>query len=45
MEKDIPHAKFAFLSACHTTAGDKKMPDEVIHLTAGLRMGLIHIGV
>ncbi|KAG2131925.1 CHAT domain-containing protein [Suillus cothurnatus] len=37
MEKDIPHAEFAFLSACHTTVGDEEMPDEVIHLTAGLQ--------
>ncbi|KAG2123455.1 CHAT domain-containing protein [Suillus clintonianus] len=37
MEKDIPHAEFAFLSACHTAAGDNKMPDEVIHLAAGIQ--------
>ncbi|KAG2359469.1 CHAT domain-containing protein [Suillus spraguei] len=37
MEKDIPHAEFAFLSACHTAVGDKKTPDEVIHLAAGLQ--------
>ncbi|KAG2092415.1 CHAT domain-containing protein [Suillus cothurnatus] len=37
LEKDIPHAKFAFLSACHTAIGDEKTPDEVIHLAAGLQ--------
>ncbi|KAG2071406.1 hypothetical protein BDR04DRAFT_1117791 [Suillus decipiens] len=37
MEKDIPHAEFAFLSACHTAVGDEKTPDEVIHLAAGLQ--------
>ncbi|KAG2355215.1 CHAT domain-containing protein [Suillus spraguei] len=37
MNKDIPHAEFAFLSACHTAVGDKKTPDEVIHLAAGLQ--------
>jgi CHAT domain-containing protein len=37
MEKDIPHAEFAFLSACHTAVGDKDTPDEVIHLAAGLQ--------
>ncbi|KAG1780151.1 CHAT domain-containing protein [Suillus placidus] len=37
MEKDIPHAEFAFLSACHTAVGDEKIPDEVIHLAAGLQ--------
>ncbi|KAG1775551.1 CHAT domain-containing protein [Suillus placidus] len=37
MEKDVPHAEFAFLSACHTAVGDEKTPDEVIHLAAGLQ--------
>ncbi|KIK39069.1 hypothetical protein CY34DRAFT_14634 [Suillus luteus UH-Slu-Lm8-n1] len=37
MVRDIPHAEFAFLSACHTAVGDKEMPDEVIHLAAGLQ--------
>ncbi|KAG2353169.1 CHAT domain-containing protein, partial [Suillus spraguei] len=36
-EKDIPHAEFAFLSACHTAVGDERTPDEVIHLAAGLQ--------
>jgi CHAT domain-containing protein len=33
MEIDIPHAEFAFLSACRTTVGDEETPDEVIHLS------------
>ncbi|KAG1737594.1 CHAT domain-containing protein [Suillus occidentalis] len=37
MERDIPHAEFAFLSACHTAVGDKDTPDEVVHLAAGLQ--------
>ncbi|KAG1882837.1 CHAT domain-containing protein [Suillus subluteus] len=37
MEKDIPHAEFAFLSACHTAVGDEETPDEVVHLAAGLQ--------
>ncbi|KAG2344812.1 hypothetical protein BDR05DRAFT_1058692 [Suillus weaverae] len=37
MERDIPRAEFAFLSACHTAVGDEKTPDEVIHLAAGLQ--------
>ncbi|KAG1776389.1 CHAT domain-containing protein [Suillus placidus] len=37
MDKHIPHAEFAFLSACHTAVGDEKTPDEVIHLAAGLQ--------
>ncbi|KAG1873811.1 CHAT domain-containing protein [Suillus subluteus] len=34
---NIPHAEFAFLSACHTAVGDEETPDEVIHLAAGLQ--------
>ncbi|KAG1790404.1 CHAT domain-containing protein [Suillus plorans] len=37
MERDIPHAEFAFLSACHTAVVDEETPDEVIHLAAGLQ--------
>ncbi|EGN98799.1 hypothetical protein SERLA73DRAFT_19643, partial [Serpula lacrymans var. lacrymans S7.3] len=33
----LDHPEFAFLSACHTAAGDKDMPDEVIHLAAGIQ--------
>ncbi|KAG1818644.1 CHAT domain-containing protein [Suillus subaureus] len=40
MEKDIPHAEFAFLSACHTIVGDEETPDEVIHLAAGLQFSV-----
>ncbi|KAG1824271.1 CHAT domain-containing protein [Suillus variegatus] len=37
MERHIPQAEFAFLSACHTAVGDEETPDEVIHLAAGLQ--------
>ncbi|KAG1766373.1 CHAT domain-containing protein [Suillus placidus] len=37
MERDIPNAEFAFLSACHTAVGDEETPDEVIYLAAGLQ--------
>jgi CHAT domain-containing protein len=37
IERDIPHAEFTFLSACHTAVRDKETPDEVIHLAAGLQ--------
>ncbi|KAG1717252.1 CHAT domain-containing protein [Suillus lakei] len=37
MDKDIPHAEFAFLSACHTAVGDEETPDDVIYLAAGLQ--------
>jgi CHAT domain-containing protein len=32
----LPHADFAFLSACQTATGDLKHPDEAIHLAAGM---------
>ncbi|KAG1858875.1 CHAT domain-containing protein [Suillus subluteus] len=42
---DIVHApsesvqcsEFAFLSACHTAAGDRTAPDEVVHLAAAMQ--------
>ncbi|KAH7909374.1 TPR-like protein [Hygrophoropsis aurantiaca] len=34
---NISHPEFAFLSACHTAVGDKKTPDEIIHLAAGMQ--------
>ncbi|KAG2103435.1 uncharacterized protein F5147DRAFT_705938 [Suillus discolor] len=37
MGNDIPHAEFAFLSACHTAIGDEETPDEVVHLAGGLQ--------
>ncbi|KAG2090111.1 CHAT domain-containing protein [Suillus discolor] len=42
MIKDIirsnwQNPQFAFLSACHTTVGDEKRPDESIHLAAAMQ--------
>ncbi|KAG1884510.1 CHAT domain-containing protein [Suillus fuscotomentosus] len=37
VERDIPQAEFAFLSACHTAIGDEKTSEEVVHLAAGLQ--------
>jgi len=36
MQLRIPQCKFAFLSACRTAAGDERLPDEVVHMTAGM---------
>jgi CHAT domain-containing protein len=35
--KNLPSARFAFLSACHAAAGLKDLPGEAIHLAAGLQ--------
>ncbi|KAF9553215.1 hypothetical protein CPC08DRAFT_713959 [Agrocybe pediades] len=32
----LPHAEFAFLSACQTATGDELLPEESIHLVAGM---------
>ncbi|KAJ7303802.1 TPR-like protein [Mycena albidolilacea] len=32
----LPHASFAFLSACQTATGDKELQDESVHLAAGM---------
>ncbi|KAI0819380.1 CHAT domain-containing protein [Trametes gibbosa] len=37
MQLDLARVQFAFLSACLTSAGDERLPDESIHLAAGLQ--------
>ncbi|KAG2085393.1 CHAT domain-containing protein, partial [Suillus discolor] len=37
VDRDIPQAEFAFLSACHTAIGDEKTSEEVVYLAAGLQ--------
>ncbi|KAJ7912957.1 CHAT domain-containing protein, partial [Mycena leptocephala] len=32
----LPHADFAFLSACQTATGDRKLQEEAVHLAAGM---------
>jgi CHAT domain-containing protein len=36
--KSLPHARFAFLSACQTATGDESLPEEAVHLAAGMLM-------
>ena len=34
---DLKNPEFAYLSACHTTVGDKESPDEVIYLASAMQ--------
>lgn len=36
IKRPLPHAQFAFLSSCQTAAGDATLPDEAVHLAAGM---------
>lgn len=36
MQRKIPHADMAFLSACQTGAGDGRLSEEAVHLAAGM---------
>ncbi|KAJ7607753.1 CHAT domain-containing protein [Roridomyces roridus] len=36
IELALPHADLAFLSACQTAMGDNKLPEEAVHLAAGM---------
>ncbi|PPQ78138.1 hypothetical protein CVT26_007522 [Gymnopilus dilepis] len=36
MKKNLPNAELAFMSACQTSLGDESLPDEVVHLAAGM---------
>lgn len=36
MKHSFPHAELAVLSACQTATGDKELPEEVVHLAAGM---------
>jgi CHAT domain-containing protein len=36
IQKEFNHADFAFLSACQTATGDERVPDEAVHLVAGM---------
>ncbi|TEB25858.1 hypothetical protein FA13DRAFT_1896426 [Coprinellus micaceus] len=36
MQKNLPNADLAYLSACQTSAGQESLPDEAVHLAAGM---------
>ena len=36
MKKNLLYSDFAFLSACQTSTGDANLPEEVVHLAAGM---------
>jgi CHAT domain-containing protein len=36
IHRDLPKASIAFLSACHSAAGDVEQPDEMVHLGAAM---------
>ncbi|KDR74208.1 hypothetical protein GALMADRAFT_70977 [Galerina marginata CBS 339.88] len=36
IQKKLPKADFAFLSACQTSTGDEKLSEEAVHLAAGM---------
>ncbi|KAF9001749.1 CHAT domain-containing protein [Cyathus striatus] len=36
IQKSLPQAEFAFLSACQTSTGDQELSEEAIHLAAGM---------
>jgi len=38
MKQSLPHAELAVLSACQTAKGDSLLPEEAIHLAAGMLM-------
>ena len=38
MKQSFPRTELAFLSACQTAKGDSKLPEEAIHLAAGMLM-------
>ncbi|PVF92653.1 hypothetical protein CPB86DRAFT_790943 [Serendipita vermifera] len=33
---NLPHAEFAFLSACQTTTGDESLSEEAVHIAGGM---------
>ena len=38
IKRPLPHARFAFLSACQTATGDAKLAEEAVHMAAGMML-------
>ncbi|KAF8602257.1 hypothetical protein BDV93DRAFT_444518 [Ceratobasidium sp. AG-I] len=38
VQKQLKHAELAYLSACETAVGDQTLPEEAVHLAAGMLM-------
>ncbi|KAJ7703440.1 hypothetical protein B0H14DRAFT_2230098, partial [Mycena olivaceomarginata] len=36
IQLNLPHAVFAYLSACQTATGEQKLQEESVHLAAGI---------
>jgi CHAT domain-containing protein len=36
--RQLPRADFAFLAACHSASGSQDMPDEAMHIAAGMQV-------
>ncbi len=45
VQLDLARVQFAFLSACLTSAGDARLPDECIHLAAGMQFAGVRSAV
>ncbi|KAI0752442.1 CHAT domain-containing protein [Daedaleopsis nitida] len=45
MQLDLARVQFAFLSACLTSAGEARLPDECIHLAAGMQFAGVRSAV
>jgi CHAT domain-containing protein len=41
-QRSLLHARFAFLSACQTATGDENLPEESVHLAAGMIVAGYH---
>lgn len=42
IKRPLPHAEFAYLSACQTATGDQNLAEEAVHLAAGMLLAGYH---